>query len=549
MELDQHKATLIKGKSGSGKTTMMDVFSFVFYGKALRPINKKLMINKFNGKDCEAYCIFTKGQHLYKITRGIKPDILTIDIDGEPMDMAAGKEPQEFILDLIGLSHKAMAHVVMLSPSSNTPFMKMNAKERREIVEELRKLHVFAKMNDAAKEKVKILNKEIESDSKAIAVFSSKKSLIEGFIRESEASHGERIETLKTSIVDKEEGIQRLKNERVELVAKGVAFKTELDGLEDVSEKISTLREEISKRNERIRSYKPALNIESIEKCTTCYQEVGEEHKADIHKKASEATEKAQKYIDGATAKIAELRVTEQERTRVSKEIDVLRNLVRETDTTIKYMTGDIERIEQEIVRLEKPQEGTEKHRKDLAEALEMLSDAEESQEVLGANLAILTECLLHLKDSGIKASLIAEFIPSFNSLVNKFLEEMDLWLQFELDKDFNESVKSRGRDEFSYYSFSEGEKQRIDIAILFAWRCLCTLSGAELPNLFVLDEVLDSHTDPETIESVLDILNSLESNVNVVVISHKIESSPIFDRLIKFEMVKNYSIMSFGEI
>lgn len=543
--LNEHPITLVTGNSGDGKTTMMDALSFVWFGKALRPINKPILVNTINGKDCEVYVIFKKFRHIYKITRGIKPNTLDIDCDGEPLNMPAGKEPQEMIDELLGFTHKVMKHVVLLSNASYVPFMRMNAKERREIVEELRELYVFSEMAKLAKDEVDIVKKSISDTQNKIALEEKQKVLLEGFIRESSKTHTDRIQSLQAELDNHAMDVQHLREQRCEIIAKGKAKKPEMEGYEEVKTKLSELKTKKIKLTERNRTLKSSSSIETLEKCPTCFQLVGDDHKHDI-------AEKAKAAIDGNLVTIGEIDhfISECETNillykEVEKELDNLRQQVSTIDTKLSMKKSTMESNTREIEKLSVPQEGTERYLGQLKEAESNLGQLEPKIEAYKLDLLILQECQKHLKDDGIKASLVEEFIPTFNALANKYLDRMDFFVQFELDKDFNETIKSRHRDEFTYYSFSEGEKQRIDLALLFAWRELSKMSGLVLPNVLFLDEVFDSSLDPGTADRVIEILTEIGDHTNVVCISHTTDLPPVFSRIVKFSKQKNYSIMS----
>ncbi len=537
--------TLVTGASGSGKTTMMDALSLCWYGKALRPINKPALVNSINGKDCEVYTIFQKYGKLYKVTRGIKPNTLSIECDGLEIEAPAGSELQDTLDEIVGVSFKVFKHVVALSPSSYVPFMQMTPKERREVVEELRELHIFTEMAKAAKSEIDALKTELSEIQNQIRVLETKKSVTERFLAEANTSQTEQVIELKSRITTIESEIIGHESEKAVITGIGASKKDDLSGYEENREKHGEIYKAILRLKERNETLRQAGNIQSIEKCPTCYQIVGEDHKHSIAVKVTESVEKN-------VAKIQQLEESLEEKSKeldkyklIEKELTELRSKVSNINTMIQMKQSSIKTMQKDLDKLQTPKEGTERHLEELKTTKECLGSLVASEELKNASMGILVECQKHLKDDGIKASLVEEFIPTFNNLVNQQLDQMDFFVQFDLDRDFNETIKSRHRDVFTYYSFSEGEKLRIDLALLFAWRMLSELSGIVLPDILLLDEVFDSSLDSATADRVVDILINMSNTTNIVAISHSSDLPPVFSRSLVFTKQKNYSIMS----
>ena len=537
--------TLVTGASGSGKTTMMDALSLCWYGKALRPINKPALVNSINGKDCEVYTIFQKYGKLYKVTRGIKPNTLSIECDGLEIEAPAGSELQDTLDEIVGVSFKVFKHVVALSPSSYVPFMQMTPKERREVVEELRELHIFTEMAKAAKSEIDALKTELSEIQNQIRVLETKKSVTERFLEEANTSQNEQVIELKSRITTIESEIIGHESEKAVITGIGVSKKDDLSGYEENREKHGEIYKAILRLKERNETLRQAGNIQSIEKCPTCYQIVGEDHKHSIAVKVTESVEKN-------VAKIQQLEESLEEKSKeldkyklIEKELTELRSKVSNINTMIQMKQSSVKTMQKDLDKLQTPKEGTERHLEELKTTKECLGSLVASEELKNVSMGILVECQKHLKDDGIKASLVEEFIPSFNNLVNQQLDQMDFFVQFDLDRDFNETIKSRHRDVFTYYSFSEGEKLRIDLALLFAWRMLSELSGIVLPDILLLDEVFDSSLDSATADRVVDILINMSNTTNIVAISHSSDLPPVFSRSLVFTKQKNYSIMS----
>lgn len=551
IKINEHKTTLLCGNKGSGKTTLNDAITFTWFNKALRKINKAQLVNSINNGNTETYTIFSIGENEYKVTRGIKPNKLEILVNGVEIDLASGKEPQDWLEELLGFTFKTMKHVILLGNASFTPFMQMDAKERRELVEDLRDLDVFSAMAKLAKTDLDKLNKLFINVNSDHAVSSNRVTMLTQFINESEKDTTERKSSILEDIKQQEEIISLKRSERALLVDEGktlsgtfiivpASFGMDLAGLKGD-------RDTAVAKKKRLEA-----SIDDFSKltiCPTCKQEVGDDHKHGIQEKVDDSIQKLsigivliQKDIDDKQIAYDNFVNTNAE---INKKLDVLRNSIKEIDNDIKTAKTFIEKYELMLNDIDKSGENIDTRKEELRESRLLNITQFGEIQTLSENISIIQECQKHLKDDGIKSSLIDAFIPIFNSLVNKYLGMMDFFVRFELDKEFNETIKSRHRDVFSYYSFSEGEKQTIDIALLFAWRELTMLSGNALTNVIVLDEVFDSSLDADTTGLVIDILSNMGEDTNIIVISHKpVDAFDGFDRIITFEKQKNFSIM-----
>lgn len=551
IKINEHKTTLMCGNKGSGKTTLNDAICFTWFNKALRKINKSQLVNTINNGNTETSTTFSIGDNEYKVTRGIKPNKLEILVNGAELDLASGTEPQEWLEELIGFSFKTMKHVILLGNASYTPFMQMDAKERRELVEDLRDLDVFSAMAKLAKAELDKLNKTFVSVNSDAAVMKNKIVMLEQFIKESENDTTDRKSAINDDINQQQATIASKRTERASLVEDGKTLSsTLLIAPESFGTDLAALKNDRDAAVQKKKRLEVSINdFNKLTVCPTCKQEVGEDHKHGMQDKVNDSITKLSSGISLIQVDIDAKQIEYDHFTStnlvINNELALLRASIKDIDVEIKTATSFIEKYQSMLSDIDKSVEGIDTRKSELSTTT--LSFAAKSTEltILTDDISIIQECQKHLKDDGIKSSLIDAFIPIFNSLVNKYLEMMDFYVRFELDKEFNEIIKSRHRDVFSYYSFSEGEKQTIDIALLFAWRELTMLSGNALTNVIVLDEVFDSSLDIDTTSLVIDILSNMGEDTNIIVISHKpIDAFDGFDRTIAFEKQKNFSVM-----
>lgn len=542
--VDTHKTTLLCGQKGSGKTSVSDAICFTWFNKALRKISKTQLPNTINNKETETYTIFSIGTNRYKVLRGIKPNKLEITVNDEPLEIVSGKDPQEWLEELIGFSYKTLKHVVLLGNASLVPFMQMDAKERREVVEDLRELDIFSAMAKLAKEQTTVKTKEQSEVKSDVAVLTNKTSMLRTFITDTESNTTSQIESINQDIQKELSVIESKRATRSQLIDNGKtlaatiicdpeAIKSELDGL-------------VSQRNQaesKKQRYEKTLDeFSALVDCPTCYQKVDSTHKHDIQEKVDNSILK----LSGGLALIANEITALQEKVKhnqnVNNQLDLLRAEVKDVNQDIKICESHIEKYNSMIEKIQNSTQMIDGKKSELELAEKDLSVKQTLLDDVTIEINTLLECQKHLKDDGIKASLIEAFIPLFNSLVNKYLDKLDFFVRFELDGEFNEVIKSRHRDTFSYYSFSEGEKATIDMALLFAWREITMMSGNALTNFMVLDEVIDSSLDDSATSSMLDILE--EMDCHTIVISHKArELFQNFERIIEFSKIKNFSV------
>ena len=543
IKLDSTSNTLIIGNNGSGKSTMLDALCFALFGKAFRNINKPNLINSINGKDCVVEVEFDTNGKSYKIIRGIKPNVFEIYQDAVLLNQdAAVRDYQDYLEKFIlKLNYKSFTQIVILGSASFTPFMQLSAADRRAIIEDLLDIQIFSSMNTVVKDKLSN-NKDLISNTKHDIDVNQK-------IYEVKKQHNDEL---------KEDRTIRIKEYDAEISNNSQILQTLHENIADLSEKVSGLIENTVSQTEIEGKIKKFTKLESqIESnvskflsnihffqsngsCPTCRQEIAMEFKE------SEIGSLNIKVADCQTG-LSELRTKMEEEQRrlnaikeIQKEIQKLQVEMATKNTTIKEIQKYIKRLQNEITELQNTQDTQDSTElKELEDSLATLT--EELKRLLDEKNYYEVASTL-LKDSGIKTKIIKQYLPIINKLVNKYLASLDFFVNFTLDESFKEVIKSRHRDEFSYHNFSEGEKQRIDMALMLTWRAIAKLKNSANTNLLILDEVFDSSLDTSGTEELMKILHMLE-DVNLFVISHKGDIlHDKFINVIKFDKVKNFS-------
>ena len=543
IKLDSTSNTLIVGNNGSGKSTMLDALCFALFGKAFRNINKPNLVNSINNKDTVVEVEFDTNGKSYKIVRGIKPNIFEIYQDSVLLNQDASVRDYQDYLEkfILKLNYKSFTQIVILGSASFTPFMQLSAADRRAIIEDLLDIQIFSSMNTVVKDKLSN-NKDLISNTKHNIDVNQK-------IYEVKKQHDDEM---------KEDRTIRIKEYDAEISNNSQILQTLHADITELSQKISGLIDSTVSQTEiesKIKKYtklesqiesnvsKFLSNIDFFKSngsCPTCRQEIALEFKE------SEIGSLNVKVADCQTG-LSDLRnkmEAEQGRLNaikeVQKEIQKLQVEMATKNTTIKEVQKYIKRLQNEIKELQNTQDTQdstelkqlEDNLKSLTEELKRLLDEKSYYEVASTLL----------KDSGIKTKIIKQYLPIINKLVNKYLASLDFFVNFTLDESFKEVIKSRHRDEFSYHNFSEGEKQRIDMALMLTWRAIAKLKNSANTNLLILDEVFDSSLDTSGTEELMKILHMLE-DVNLFVISHKGDIlHDKFINVIKFDKVKNFS-------
>ena len=549
IKLNVSPSTLIIGDNGSGKSTVLDALTFGLFGKPFRRIKKDQLVNSVNGRGCEVEVNFRIGRKKFLIQRGIKPTKFSIYTDGKLINQDASSKDYQRHLEnnILKLNHRSFTQVVILGSSSFVPFMQLTAAARREVVEEILDIKVFSLMNAILKQRVKN-NKERSRDiTYQNELLEHKIELQEKQIQDAKEKGKISLTALQKKIKNNQKEIENLKKETNELVKMIDEYETNiLPKFKKLSSDREQMKEIAFKINQKsFNAEKEIKFFKENDNCPTCEQHIDEEFK----EKAIE--QRTDKMVINACSivkvdeqlKEMDARMTLYE----SIEKDVRNNEVEaaKTTTSLKAVQAFNEQLSEQIDGITTADTQIESDKMQLQEYREDAKSIKKEKEKIGDEANYLNLAKHLLQDSGIKTKIIKKYLPIMNKLVNSYLNQLEFQVKFELDEQFNEKIKSRYRDEFAYANFSEGEKMRIDLALLFTWRQIAKMKNSTNTNLLILDEIFDSSLDVNGTDEFLKILNTL-SNENIFLISHKSDLNvDKFDSLIRFEKVQNFTRMT----
>jgi len=549
IDLNKSPTTLIVGANGAGKSTMLDALSFGLFGKPYRNINKPQLINTINSKDCVVEVEFSVGPNGYKVIRGIKPNIFEIYKNGQVINEAShAKEFQKMLeQNILKLNHKSFHQIVVLGSSSFIPFMQLTAAHRREVIEDLLDINIFSKMNTVLKDNIANLKDKIRDAAHQVDIVKNKIEVQRKYINDIKNLNEEKIYEKQTEIKAQENTIEQieLENEEIQetLAAKYDQVAERLEQAGSTFQDNRMLK--AYHQSEMKKLVKEDKFFQENDVCPTCTQEIDETIKKqksqDIAKKAKEI-QKAFQAVEESLSTGKELVDDLQEQNKKSMELNAT---LRDNNTKISMSRRLIQKLEQEITDTSDSKENIKQANKDLEDYIDEKDDLLTQKLELSEEYDYSSVIAEMLKDTGIKTKIIRQYLPVMNKLVNQYLQTLDFFVHFELNESFSETIRSRHRDNFSYDSFSEGEKQRIDLALLFTWRQIAKMKNSVATNLLILDETFDSSLDNDGVENLFKIIHTLGADTNVFVISHKGEIlDGRFKSKMEFYKDKNFSKM-----
>ena len=537
--------TLIIGNNGAGKSTILDALTFVLFGKSFRNINKPQLVNSINEKDCLVEIEFKISSSEFKIRRGIKPAIFEIYKNGELFNQDASSSEQQkwFEQSVLKMNFKSFTQIVILGSSNFVPFMQLSAANRREVIEDLLDIKIFSSMTNIVKEKIRAVRDDVRTLTLKKESLQDKVRMQNEFIQEIESRSKEDITTKKGSIstLMKEVSEYMEQNTKTQTTIESRTKEQEkVIGAADKLSKLNTLKGQITQKVTTITEEHKFFNENTV--CPTCHQDIEEEFRVN---RISDVQNRAKELKDGYV-KLEETIKFEKERERqfnvLSKEITKLTHGISQNNTRIASHQRRIQDLESEIQRITDQLQNSSTEYEKLTKFQEDLekSDADLSEKKETIAYYDFTQSLL--KDSGVKSKIIQKYLPLINKQVNRYLQMMDFYINFTLDEEFNESIESPIHENFSYTSFSEGERQRIDLALLFTWREVAKFKNSTNTNLLIMDEIFDSSLDGFGVEEFLKIVKYVIDDSNTFIISHKTDLHDKFDTVIKFEKFKGFS-------
>jgi DNA repair exonuclease SbcCD ATPase subunit len=545
VNLIEHKSTLVVGHNGAGKSTMLDALSFGLFGKAHRNITKNQLVNSINNKACLVEVEFSIGKNNFKVIRGIKPGVFEIWKNDNLINQSSHAKEYQKILEqnILKLNHKSFHQIVVLGSSSFIPFMQLPAWQRREVIEDLLDINVFTKMNHIIKERQTTIKDKIKDINYNIDISKNKIESQEKYIRDITAITEENKKDYESRIQASQDLIDQLQNENSELsIGLDESVSEAEQGLQLLQDRKQNLLLRGQDRQSTIRDLEKRISFfNENEACPVCDQTISDGHKHEILastegernrrkseiKQIGQEGQRVESEIEQQTSILSTLRDRVHKLTANSKEISKINATISDYQNHIdKEVSADLTEAKKELDTLQDTKNN-------------MIEEKMKVSEEFSYNSAIVEM----LKDTGIKTKIIKQYIPVINKLVNQYLQILDFFVHFNLDETFKEMIRSRHRDEFSYDSFSEGEKQRIDLSLLFTWRQIAKMKNSVSTNLLILDETFDSSLDHDGVENLLKILYTLGEDTNVFVISHKGEVlDGKFNNKIEFVKERNFS-------
>ena len=546
INFENSTSTLIVGENGAGKSTILDAICFGLFNKPFRNINKPQLMNTINGKNLIVEVEFNIGKKEYRIIRGMKPGVFEIYLDSNIVNQdAAAKDYQKYLEEsILKLNYKSFTQIVILGSASFTPFMQLSLGNRREIIEDILDIQIFSVMNTVLKDKLLVLKEAIKDIDGKIEIGKHKVKVQQNYINQLEEDKKKRESDVQSKIDESHAEIANVTIHLETLQTNYAAFNTSVSDSTEQAKKKTELNSLYKNLIDRIQKAKNEIDFyEEHDNCPTCSQIISDDLKANTVEKHNHkinevngALEQINEKIGSVESRLEQIEDIKHKMSEIQVEILRTNNNIIASQNYIKKLMTDLEQKDDSFSSLiaEKATlKGMAKEIVDCASERTKLNEDKFYHEAAGSLL----------KDTGIKTKIIRQYLPVINKMVNKYLTSMDFFVHFELDESFNESIKSRHRDEFSYASFSEGEKQRIDLALLFTWRTIAKMKNSASTNLLLLDEVFDSSLDANGTDYVMNLLNTIGDDTNVFVISHKGDQLiDKFKSVIKFQKYQNFS-------
>jgi DNA repair exonuclease SbcCD ATPase subunit len=547
--LNKSSTTLIIGKNGEGKSTILDALCFGLFGKPFRNINKGQLVNSINGKNCVVQIDFSIGSKEYKIVRGIKPNVFEIYLNDELINQDAASRDYQKVLEqqILKLNYKTFTQVVILGSASFVPFMQLPSGQRRDVIEDILDIRIFSTMNTLLKERAQETKDAILRIETEITNAKTKVESQTQLIKAISEAKAESINSIQSKITANLSEISKTEGEISSIVAEIDALKISIANKDTLSadiEKAKSFKSKLLQKVETCEHHSEFFTQHDI--CPSCNQDIAEEYKERIVKDLNDKMLDNNKKIDELETVLTSLNEKLSSINEIVSQITDKNIELSTKNSTVTLLNKQIAELEAESERVKSDTTNIDEEKANLKQLAQDALDKIKSKTALQEQRNLEEVANILLKDTGIKTAIIREYLPVMNKLINKYLNAMDAYIHFELDESFNESVKSRYRDDFTYASFSEGEKMRIDLAILFTWRQIAKMKNSVNTNLLLLDEIFDSSLDTAGTDYFLNLMNTLGENSNIFVISHK--GDQLFDKfrsVIKFEKRNDFSVIA----
>lgn len=547
--LDTHKNTLIMGHNGSGKSTFLDALTFALFGKPFRKVNKGNVVNSINQKNCEVEIEFTSSNKRYKVIRGVKPNVFEIYCEGAKVNQdAASKDYQEHLeKHILKMNYKSFTQIVILGSASFTPFMQLSSNDRRAVIEELLDIQIFTAMSNVVKTRLQINRESIERNRVMLTSKEENKSYIEQTLASLRANSEEKLIELDIKKAELETLLEAEKQTVLSLEKhrdKMLDNVTDASALKSKHSKLIGFKAKMEGNIERLR--KDNAFYEENDNCPTCRQSIGEQVKSESisanSKKIGEIEEGLNKADEQINSVLSEIERIDE----ILRNINQIKMDLSSAKSSYNHISNNLNLIVKQINEFATSDKTTQDSERQLTTVEHDISTLKEEKEALLDERTYIDLATTLLKDGGIKTKIIKQYLPIINKHINKYLAKLGFFVNFNINESFEESIKSRYRDEFSYHNFSEGEKLRIDLAILLTWRQIAKMKNSVNVNILVFDEILDRAMDAAGIEEFIRIMWDLgHEGGNLFVISHKDTMVDKFQRTLKFQKVKNFSQMT----
>lgn len=546
VNLNDHNKTLIIGENGAGKSTILDALCFGLFNKPFRKITKPQLINSINLADCRVEIQFTIGKIDWQINRGMKPTVFEIYKNGVQLNQSASAAEQQkwFEQNVLKLNYKSFTQIVVLGSSTFVPFMQLPAAGRREVIEDILDIRIFSAMNTVLKDRIKENKEAVSEIDYSISLLKDKVDVQKRFIEDLK-KQGEDNVTLWQEEITKLELDIKSSHLELERYMRDIDTMThQMNDLPNPQKELDKLNEFHIKFRSKIRDMESSIKfLTSNDVCPTCNQDITEDFKNHNITSGKEKITKLESALEDIDSKEKTLTDSLNQRNTIQKEINQVQNKINNCFSAINWNQNKVKETENQIQSIKSNTDNIDREREKMKTLIEQGKGQELQRRQIAKRSTELKIIADILKDGGVKSTIIRKYLPVMNTLINKHLQELEFYVNFNLDDTFNETIKSRFRDEFSYASFSEGEKMRIDLALLFTWREVAKLKNSVNTNILILDEIFDSSLDGNGTADFINILRTVTDGNNVFVISHKEDMlHDKFDNVIQFKKVKNFS-------